>query len=82
LNARIDLTRVPGRYAEWLGHELEHVIEHLDGVDIRQRAKRNDEASELRPGLFETRRATVIGWKVADEFKMRQPPVVGTRASR
>jgi hypothetical protein len=27
LNARIDLTRVPSRYAEWLGHELEHVIE-------------------------------------------------------
>ena len=72
----------PSRYAEWLGHELEHVIERLDGVDIRQRAKRNDEASELRLVLFETRRATVIGWKVADEFSMRQPHVVGTSASR
>jgi hypothetical protein len=82
LDARIDLTRVPSQYAEWLGHELEHVIEHLDGVDIRGRARRDDEARELRPGLFETRRATQMGWRVADEFRARRPPVVGTRAAR
>jgi hypothetical protein len=82
LDARIDLTRVPGQYAEWLGHELEHVIEHLDGVNIQQQARGNDEARELRPGLFETRRATKIGWRVADEFKARRPPIVETTASR
>ena len=82
LDARIDLTRVPSLYAEWLGHELEHVIEHLDGVNVRQRAQREDGARELRPGLFETRRATEIGWRVADEFKARRPPVIETRASR
>jgi hypothetical protein len=82
LEARIDLTRVPSQYAEWLGHELEHVIEHLDGVNIRQRARRHEGASELRPGLFETRRATEVGWKVASEFRSRRPEVDATRASR
>ncbi len=82
LDARIDLTKVPSQYAEWLGHELEHVIEHLDGVNIRQQARGNDETRELRPGIFETRRATRIGWRVADEFKARRPPIVETRASR
>jgi hypothetical protein len=82
LDTRIDLTRIPSQYAEWLGHELEHVIEHLDGVDIRGRARRFDEARELRPGLFETRRATQVGWRVAEEFRARQRSMVGTRASR
>jgi hypothetical protein len=82
LDARVDLTRVPSQYAEWLGHELEHVIEHLDGINIPERARRYDEARDLRPGLFETRRATVVGWRVADQFKARRPSVMATRASR
>ena len=82
LDARIDLTKVPSQYPEWLGHELEHVIEHLDGVNIQQQARGNGEARELRPGLFETRRATKIGVRVADEFRSRRPPIVETTASR
>jgi len=79
----IDLTTVPTRYAEWIGHEFEHIIEHLDGVDIRERARRRDGAYEVTAGLFETRRASEAGSRIAQEFKTGAPvAVVAARGSR
>lgn len=65
--ARIDLVLVPHQLAEWIGHEFEHVIEHVEGIDVRRRARRGDDAREVRAGLFETRRAVEAGARVARE---------------
>ena len=53
------------RVVEVLAHELEHVLEHLDGVDLK-RSSRHVSESE---GGFETRRAIEIGRMVADEVE-------------
>ena len=55
---------------ELIAHEVEHVLEQLDGVDLEAQAgsgnvwKRDD-------GAFETRRATEVGRRVAREVKLR-----------
>lgn len=56
----------PSDFPELIGHELEHVIEHLDGVDLRAVARRGD-ARRLDDGAYETRRAIAAGQKVSGE---------------
>jgi hypothetical protein len=58
---------------ELIAHELEHVIEQLDGVDLPARAA--GEATgvyEHADNRFETRRAALIGRKVAREVGDRR----------
>jgi hypothetical protein len=57
---------------EMIAHELEHVIEQLDGVDLAARARRPNsgvyttgESGEM----FETTRATRVGLQVAREVR-------------
>ena len=54
---------------EYLAHEVEHVLEQLDGVDLaRATASHVHGVSAMgRPPAFETRRAIVIGRLVASE---------------
>ena len=54
---------------EYFAHELEHVVEQLDRVDLaRASASHVHGASATgRPPVFETRRAIVIGRLVANE---------------
>ena len=65
VSADIRLTRA-GDPVELIAHEIEHVIEQLDRVDLQAHAgsgtvwKRDD-------GAFETRRAIVVGKRVAGE---------------
>jgi hypothetical protein len=47
-------------YRELLAHEFEHVIEQLDGVDLREEA-RQGRAWQIDGGAFETRRARLAG---------------------
>ena len=57
---------------ELIAHELEHVIEQLDGVDLAQRAAApHSGVSQLSgtPGIFETQRATRIGQRVSAEVR-------------
>jgi hypothetical protein len=56
----------PSEFAELLGHELEHLIEHIDGVDLSAAAKRG-EARRLEDGAYETRRAIAAGRRVSGE---------------
>ena len=62
----------PSDFAELLGHELEHVIEHIDGVDLRALTRRG-EARRLADGAFETRRAVAAGQKVSGEVLNNAP---------
>ena len=52
--------------SELLGHEFEHVIEQLDGVDL-QRLQSSGEARRIESGAFETRRAIAAGQRVSAE---------------
>ena len=60
-----------------LAHELEHVIEQLDGVDLRQLAKARDgRAWETARGSFETARAFAAGERVRAELRGRGAPTM------
>jgi hypothetical protein len=61
-----------GRAAELIAHEIEHIIEQLDGVDLRLKSRlrasgvhRTHDMAEV----FETMRAVAIGRRVADELR-------------
>ena len=69
LSAEIRIS-VPGAIVELIAHELEHVIEQLDGVDLAARAAQHDsgvKALSSAPTAFETIRARRAGQKVASE---------------
>jgi hypothetical protein len=55
-------------YRELLGHEFEHILEQLDGVDLRHEAAEG-RAWVLPSGAFETRRAWVAGVQVLREVE-------------
>jgi hypothetical protein len=57
---------------ELIAHEIEHVIEQLDGVDLRAQSERPGSgvsAGRSDGGSFETVRATRAGVKVLQEFR-------------
>ena len=80
--ALTDVTAVKGRLfaivrlgagdddVELIAHEIEHIIEQLDGVDLRARAQLSGTGVFLcSRGTFETVRSIRAGLKVAQEFR-------------
>ena len=64
-----DVLLPPSRdVAELIAHEIEHVLEQLDGIDLGRHA---DSAAAWRDpdGAFETARALTIGRRVAQEVR-------------
>jgi hypothetical protein len=65
------------RLVELLAHEIEHVIEQLDGVDLHVKSRlqstgvRHCDCADM--GAYETRRAIVTGQRVAREVDGRGP---------
>ena len=58
----------PTRVIELFAHELEHVIERLEGIDVGQVARRlPDQVWITGDGIYETRRAIHSGRTVASE---------------
>ena len=55
---------------ELIAHEVEHVLEQLDGVDLEAQAGSGN-VWKRADGAFETRRATEMGRRVAREVKLR-----------
>jgi hypothetical protein len=57
---------------ETLAHELEHIIEQLDGVDLQSLAKRADAGVHRTydGDRYETERAVAMGRQVAQELRM------------
>jgi hypothetical protein len=57
---------------ELLGHEFEHVIERLEGVDFDRESKKGL-ALRMADGAFETARAVAAGRRVSGEVADRAP---------
>ena len=58
---------------EVIAHELEHVLERIDGVQLPLDALRRGSGTTLAGGAFETRRATDAGRQVAKEVRRTAP---------
>jgi hypothetical protein len=59
------------RFAELLAHELEHIIEHVDGIDLSQLTRRVPQLVWITAaGGYETRRAIHSGQIVASEVAL------------
>ena len=59
------------RAVELLAHELEHIIERVDGIDLHQMTRRvPDLVWTTSDGMYETRRAIHSGQTVASEVAM------------
>lgn len=59
------------RIEQWLPHEFEHVIEHLDGLDLRTVGSSG--AWEARRDVFESYRAVAAGLAVLGEVRAFRP---------
>jgi hypothetical protein len=68
-------------YRELLAHEFEHILEQVDGVDLRQEAALG-RAWVLPGGAFETRRAFATGVQVLREAEPLHPHAAGVHATR
>ena len=71
LRVRISLRVVDRAAPEYLAHELEHVLEQLDDVDLAQAVASHVHGASAngRTPVFETRRAIVVGKLVAAEVR-------------
>lgn len=57
--------------AVWLAHELEHVLEQVDNVDLEALADRTRGVWRVGSHMFETKRAIAVGAAVAEEVRNR-----------
>lgn len=74
LRAVVDLP-VSRDFAELLAHELEHVVEQIEGIDLQQRAARGDRSVwATGPNSYETIRAMRVGRHVAHEVRRCADP--------
>ena len=71
LAAEIEIRSAPD-LTELLAHEFEHLIEQLDGADLKALAKEGM-AHRLADGAFETARAVAAGQQVAGEVTNNAP---------
>ena len=71
LRVRISLRIVDRAATEYLAHELEHVLEQLDDVDLAHAVASHVHGAKANgaPPVFETRRAIVVGRLVAAEVQ-------------
>jgi hypothetical protein len=60
----------PANAAELIAHEIEHVLEQLDGVDLEAQLGSGN-VWKREDGAFETRRAIEVGRRVAREIKQK-----------
>jgi hypothetical protein len=60
---------VPADMVELVAHEIEHVCEQIEGVDLRALAGRHDSGVYDVGGHYETQRAITIGRRVAREVQ-------------
>ena len=72
LDARVYLASPipPAKLVEFIAHELEHIVEQLDGVELDQIARRAPATVwQSGQGAFETARAVRIGLRVAADVE-------------
>ncbi|HEY7501992.1 MAG TPA: hypothetical protein VH740_25960 [Vicinamibacterales bacterium] len=66
---------------EMLGHEFEHLIEQMDGVDLTRDAK-TGRAQRMDDGAFETARAVAAGRRVSGEVADNAPDSIRRAGGR
>jgi hypothetical protein len=66
--ADIDISPA-GDPTEWVAHELEHLIEQADGLELRDLARRRQGAWHSVDEMFETDRAIQMGRTVLDQVR-------------
>ena len=76
LNVLIELPSVSiADFAELLAHELEHVIEMIDGIDLSGMVREGSGGvTQTREGIFETERAQAAGRAAAAEVWSETDP--------
>jgi hypothetical protein len=82
--ALIELPPV-ANYAELLPHEMEHVIEQVEGIDLEAGARAGDAGVSINDDGYETSRARAAGLSAAAEFYTQADPALtaaGRAASR
>lgn len=64
---------IPGgrRLAELIAHEVEHILERLDGVKVASQHALGDASVRRASGTFETARAVLVGQMVAADVQRR-----------
>jgi len=67
---QVDL-RQPERFVEHIAHELEHVLEQIDGTDLPRLARQGVDGVIAEAARYETARAQAIGRAVAGEAMSR-----------
>jgi|WetSurMetagenome_2_1015567.scaffolds.fasta_scaffold16885_2 hypothetical protein len=68
--ARVEISgpRRLEEYAGLLAHEFEHILEHIEGIDLRTLAgERASGVSRLQGGVYETERAVLAGRRASTE---------------
>jgi hypothetical protein len=64
-----------GNYVELLAHEFEHVVEQIDGMDLRALARNGTgEVVQLSDGAFESARAREAGRAALSEVEQSPEP--------
>jgi hypothetical protein len=72
LTAAVEIElRKPELYVEHIAHELEHVLEQVDGIDLARSAHQGLDGVVNAGGAFETARARAVGRMVAREAMVR-----------
>jgi hypothetical protein len=70
IDAQVHLPPLGTMFAELIGHEFEHIIEQVEGLNLRELAcVRGSGVHEVERELFETDRAQRTGKIVADEVR-------------
>jgi hypothetical protein len=60
----------PSRLVEMVGHEFEHIIEQIEGLNLHMAsAMKKPTAYRSQRGIFETDRAVEAGRRVEDEYR-------------
>jgi hypothetical protein len=59
---------MPNDYVELIGHEFEHLLEQIEGLDLAALAEMSRQARRHEDGAFETVRALDAGRKVKAEY--------------
>jgi hypothetical protein len=67
-------------YAELFGHELEHILEQIDRVDLAALTAAGEGASRLSDGAYETTRARRAGLLIAEQTERPRSVVAVTVA--
>lgn len=71
--SRLAVVAIPGglRLAELIAHEVEHILERLDGARVASQHAFGDASVRRASGTYETARAVLVGRMVAAEHRPR-----------